>query len=108
MEDHFKKYIKLRQHDNNKDRFHDVPIGKATNNLLSSMNISTHITIHFHDNTNNKCVTNALAPVLYYLRESKYANMIYKFGKKIENKTGRLAIDSIIQYWNKMKNTIML
>ena len=67
------------------------------------MDISTHINIHFHDNINNKCVLNALVSVLYYLQKSKYANMIYKFGKKLEKITGRLAIDSIIQYWDKAK-----
>ena len=98
MEDNFKKkYIKLIQNDSNKDKFHDVPIGKARNDTLASNDISTHTTIHFHDDTNNKCVSNALASVLYYLYELKYANMIYKFGKKIENKMGRLAIDSIMK-----------
>ena len=76
MADNLKKYVKLIKHNNNKDRLHDVSIGKATNNILASMDISTHIEIHFHDNTNNKCVSNSLAPVLYYLRESKCASMI--------------------------------
>ena len=53
------------------------------------MDISTHIKLHFHDETNNKCVSNALGSVLYYLGKSKFANMIYKFGKKIENNPGR-------------------
>ena len=39
----YKKYKKLIQHDNNKDRFHEVPIRKAINNILSLMDISTHI-----------------------------------------------------------------